>query len=167
MMLSDICVWRMSRTSSRRAVCATGRLGWCIQADPAAACFRCRPQWAISWRPPAYSMFHTTSFYCLTGLPEITPHNARSSIDLPKWTVGDFWCGNFFAGRKPLLSSVQQCWNTEIIILHVDISLVPHKEYLLTCCYFKVSEFNAQTLARLTLCRHWRNISKSLQEILN
>jgi len=73
MMLSDVwrlSVWRLLRTSGRRAACAAGRLHgayWPIgpgSAGPArpawlkaaAARFRCRPGRGISWRPPAYSL---------------------------------------------------------------------------------------------------------------
>ena len=71
--LTSVClsVWRLSRTSGRRAACAAGRLDgaywliWPGSAGPgslawlkaAAARFRCRPGRGISWRPPAYSQW--------------------------------------------------------------------------------------------------------------
>jgi len=74
--LSDDAVWRLSRTSGRRAVCAAGQLDdayLLIGLGSAGLAQGCHcalllQAWAggISWRPPAYSLliFKSTAILC-------------------------------------------------------------------------------------------------------
>ena len=71
--LSDVCCVHPVGGRRVRRAGWMARIGWSCTARPAwlkaaAARFRCRPGWGISWRPPAYSLFTSKMIAVLQGI---------------------------------------------------------------------------------------------------